>query len=218
MRVVKALRQELNSSVKLYVMADTTYGSCCVDEVGAAHVNAECVIHYGHTCLSPAAIYTNDIDVIDIELFSVFQGSRARTSKLPALFIFGKGSINTSNCAKNLLNYGLKSGKPLLVLTGIICMQYQKLKTSMSCSKCMWSGISMLNTFMLMSVMIPSETCIRAVGNECLAEETSQHYKVGGLSWTLPQGRKMEDYLLFWIGLENPAFANVVLTFNSCEI
>ncbi|KAL0301440.1 UNVERIFIED_CONTAM: hypothetical protein Sradi_6420800, partial [Sesamum radiatum] len=68
------------------------------------------------------------------------------------------------------------------------------------------------------SVMIPSETCIRAVGNECLTEETSQHYKVGGLSWTLPQGRKMEDYLLFWIGLENPAFANVVLTFNSCEI
>lgn len=53
MRVVRALRQELNSSVKLYVMADTTYGSCCVDEVGAAHVNAECVIHYGHTCLSP---------------------------------------------------------------------------------------------------------------------------------------------------------------------
>lgn len=39
--------------VGLYVMADTTYGSCCVDEVGAAHINAECVIHYGHTCLSP---------------------------------------------------------------------------------------------------------------------------------------------------------------------
>lgn len=52
MKVVKALRQELDSSVKLYVMADTTYGSCCVDEVGAAHVGAECVIHYGHTCLS----------------------------------------------------------------------------------------------------------------------------------------------------------------------
>lgn len=52
MSVVKALRQELDSSVELYVMADTTYGSCCVDEVGAAHVSAECVVHYGHTCLS----------------------------------------------------------------------------------------------------------------------------------------------------------------------
>lgn len=37
----------------LYVMADTTFGSCCIDEVGAAHINAECVVHYGHTCLSP---------------------------------------------------------------------------------------------------------------------------------------------------------------------
>ncbi|KAL0328253.1 UNVERIFIED_CONTAM: 2-(3-amino-3-carboxypropyl)histidine synthase subunit [Sesamum calycinum] len=175
MRVVKALRQELNSSVKLYVMADTTYGSCCVDEVGAAHVNAECVIHYGHTCLSP-------------------------TSKLPALFIFGKGSINTSNCAKNLLNYGLKSGKPLLVLFGL---EYAH-------------AIPEIENLLACHAQV--ETCIRAVGNECLTEETSQHYKVGGLSWTLPQGRKMEDYLLFWIGLENPAFANVVLTFNSCEI
>lgn len=60
--VVRALRKELQSScegyndvkdIGLYVMADTTYGSCCVDEVGASHINADCVIHYGHTCLSP---------------------------------------------------------------------------------------------------------------------------------------------------------------------
>lgn len=64
--VVRALRDQLrslrkcdadqngdNKDVRLFVMADTTYGSCCVDEVGALHANAECVIHYGHTCLSP---------------------------------------------------------------------------------------------------------------------------------------------------------------------
>jgi len=28
------------------------FGSCCVDEVAALHVNAEVVIHFGHTCLS----------------------------------------------------------------------------------------------------------------------------------------------------------------------
>lgn len=77
------------------------------------------------------------------------------------------------------------------------------------------------------SVFRPSETCRSAdqlgftgsqVVNECPAEETSQNYNIAGLSWRLPQGQKMEDYLLFWIGLDNPAFANVVLTFNSCEI
>ena len=43
-------------------------------------------------------------------------------------------------------------------------------------------------------------------------------YNIGGLVWELPEGRKMEDYLLFWIGSDKSAFANVVLTFNGCEI
>ncbi|KAJ3217665.1 Diphthamide biosynthesis protein 2 [Dinochytrium kinnereticum] len=33
-----------------FVLADTTYGSCCVDEIAADHVNADLIIHYGHSC------------------------------------------------------------------------------------------------------------------------------------------------------------------------
>lgn len=43
-------------------------------------------------------------------------------------------------------------------------------------------------------------------------------YSIGGLIWTLPDGHRMEDYLLLWIGSDNSAFANAVLTFNGCEI
>lgn len=43
-------------------------------------------------------------------------------------------------------------------------------------------------------------------------------YSIGGLVWELPEGDKMEDYLLFWIGSNNSAFANIVLTYNGCEI
>lgn len=39
--------------VKLTILADTSYGSCCVDEIAAEHVNADAVIHYGRACLSP---------------------------------------------------------------------------------------------------------------------------------------------------------------------
>lgn len=63
MRALRAKLGSLRSSdgergvddkdIGLFVMADTTYGSCCVDEVGASHIDADCVIHYGHTCLSP---------------------------------------------------------------------------------------------------------------------------------------------------------------------
>jgi diphthamide biosynthesis protein 2 len=41
--------------VKLTILADTSYGSCCVDEIAAEHVDADAVVHYGRACLSPTA-------------------------------------------------------------------------------------------------------------------------------------------------------------------
>lgn len=43
-------------------------------------------------------------------------------------------------------------------------------------------------------------------------------HHIGGLFWELPKERRVKDCSLFWIGSENSAFANVVLTFNGCEI
>ncbi|KAI9815973.1 MAG: Diphthamide biosynthesis protein 2 [Pycnora praestabilis] len=40
---------------RLYILADTSYGACCVDEIAAEHVDAEGVVHYGRACLSPTA-------------------------------------------------------------------------------------------------------------------------------------------------------------------
>ncbi|KIW20801.1 diphthamide biosynthesis protein 2 [Exophiala spinifera] len=41
--------------VKLTILGDTSYGSCCVDEIAAEHVDADSVVHYGRACLSPTA-------------------------------------------------------------------------------------------------------------------------------------------------------------------
>lgn len=51
-----------------FVIGDTSYGSCCVDEVAAQHLNADLVVHYGHACLSP-------------------------TSRLPVLYVFGRRTL-----------------------------------------------------------------------------------------------------------------------------
>lgn len=40
---------------QLYILADTSYGGCCVDEVAAKHVDADLAVHYGHACLSATA-------------------------------------------------------------------------------------------------------------------------------------------------------------------
>ena len=38
-----------------YILGDTSYGACCVDEIAAEHINADVVVHYGRACLSPTA-------------------------------------------------------------------------------------------------------------------------------------------------------------------
>ncbi|GJV70508.1 2-(3-amino-3-carboxypropyl)histidine synthase subunit 2, partial [Tanacetum coccineum] len=52
----------------------------------------------------------------------------------------------------------------------------------------------------------------------CGDDAVKRKYRIGGLVWNLEEGQSMEDYSLFWIGPDNSAFANVVLTFNGCDI
>lgn len=36
----------------IFVTGDTSYGSCCVDEVSAQHLKADAIVHYGKRCRS----------------------------------------------------------------------------------------------------------------------------------------------------------------------
>ncbi|CAN8254199.1 unnamed protein product [Cochlearia groenlandica] len=201
-RLLKKKRQnsEDDREVRFFVMADTTYGSCCVDEVGALHIDSQCVVHYGQTCLSP-------------------------TSVLPAFFVFGKASINVSSCVKHLLDYASKSSdKPIMILYGleyahvIPCIQEELTKTGSQLN------ISVANV--LCSFISPSKDPRESMEHPGPSSKndssdslsSSRHYRLGGLTWDLPEGHKIEDYLLFWIGSDSSAFANVVLTFNGCDI
>ena len=44
------LKNQLPLETQLFVLGDTSYGDCCVDEVGAEHYGADCVIHFGYSC------------------------------------------------------------------------------------------------------------------------------------------------------------------------
>lgn len=47
--------EEAYEEPQLFILADTSYGTCCVDEIAAEHVCADVVVHYGRACLSPTA-------------------------------------------------------------------------------------------------------------------------------------------------------------------
>ena len=73
--------------VRVFVLADTTFGSCCVDEVAAAHHNADCIVHFGRACMSPVA-------------------------RLPARFVFHKVEIDTDACAAAIREHADALARP----------------------------------------------------------------------------------------------------------
>lgn len=50
---VQDIKIEKEEEERLFILGDTSYGACCVDEVAAEHVDADVVVHYGRSCLSP---------------------------------------------------------------------------------------------------------------------------------------------------------------------
>ncbi|KAI0106828.1 diphthamide biosynthesis protein [Daldinia grandis] len=64
-----------DQSQRLYILADTSYSACCVDEIAAEHASADGVVHYGRACLSP-------------------------TSRLPVIHIFTKQTLDYDDIAE----------------------------------------------------------------------------------------------------------------------
>lgn len=61
---------------KIYILADTSYSSCCVDEIAAEHIDAHVVVHFGRSCLSP-------------------------TSRLPVIYVFTKHALNLDDALQS---------------------------------------------------------------------------------------------------------------------
>nr|XP_060629332.1 2-(3-amino-3-carboxypropyl)histidine synthase subunit 2 [Anolis sagrei ordinatus] len=90
-----AIKMEAASGAKMYILGDTSYGSCCVDEVAAEHVDAEAVVHYGPACLSPCC-------------------------KLPVLHIFGRVPLDVTHCAEAFQELHPDHQTHVVVLTEVI--------------------------------------------------------------------------------------------------
>jgi diphthamide biosynthesis protein 2 len=69
---------------KFFVVGDTSYGSCCVDVVAAAHYSADFLVHFGAACLAPVdslpVRYVFGKMPLDVQLFrSAFASTFAKS-------------------------------------------------------------------------------------------------------------------------------------------
>ncbi|KAJ6632488.1 putative diphthamide synthesis protein-domain-containing protein [Mycena sp. CBHHK59/15] len=92
--IYRRLTAALGPVCALYVLADTSYGSCCVDEVAAQHVDADAVVHYGHACMSQYVCRAP----IGVSCLIVLH----RTSRLPVIYVFGKKPIDVDDCSQRV--------------------------------------------------------------------------------------------------------------------
>ncbi|CAL5436771.1 unnamed protein product [Camellia sinensis] len=58
-----------------FILGDVTYGACCVDDLSAAALSADLLIHYGHSCLVP-------IDNTSIPCLYVFVDIKINVNRL----------------------------------------------------------------------------------------------------------------------------------------
>eukprot|EP01084_Bolivina_argentea_P280393 479517_1 len=110
--VVWRLEEELQKTIpclegvdtttrQVFITGDTSYGSCCVDEVSAQHLNADCIVHYGHACLSSCA------------------------SSIPVLYIFGHKDIpDIPDLTSAIADAVMRSTEgPLILLYDVVYMR-----------------------------------------------------------------------------------------------
>lgn len=94
---------------QVIVMADVTYGACCIDDFTAKKIGADLLIHYGHSCLVPLSV--TSIKVHPLEITSPSHDVRSSMSSWRSFSmspISSHASKKTSSFPPPLLSRGRK--------------------------------------------------------------------------------------------------------------
>ncbi|KAG2180493.1 hypothetical protein INT44_003497 [Umbelopsis vinacea] len=209
--VASKLRDITGKSV--FILADTSYGSCCVDEVAAEHVSADFIVHYGRSCLSP-------------------------TSRLPVLYVFGQQSISVEKCVSEFDRLIENKDTPIIVMYDVtfshaadqINNQLSKIFTTTIATKITKEANTNLNG---QETPVPdtqlSEECADTTDDCCGSgacckqpivnkAHISLEQAQGGRTYELPEDVKLEDCTILYIGEENITLTNIMMVHNKCPV
>ncbi|XP_070563663.1 2-(3-amino-3-carboxypropyl)histidine synthase subunit 2-like isoform X1 [Ptychodera flava] len=188
-----AVENELSrqTSAKFVVLGDTSYGSCCVDEVAAQHVNADSIIHFGRTCLSP-------------------------TRRLPVLFVFGQQDIDVEHCFSSFKELFPDSMSHVVVLYDVV---YAHSITALSEKLCqMYPNVVISSLEYPNSVDMKTSKEYGASQSASLSNHTDLKTIIKfGRRFTLHSDKSMADFSMFYIGGESLTLTNLMMTFNRCQ-
>jgi diphthamide biosynthesis protein 2 len=77
---------------EVWILADTSYSPCCIDEVAAEHINADIVVHFGDACLNPV-------------------------DKINSCYVFGKPYIDINKLIKTFKDNYIDKNEKTIIMT-----------------------------------------------------------------------------------------------------
>ncbi|KAF9221158.1 diphthamide biosynthesis protein [Gyrodon lividus] len=190
--IYRLLKQRVGDGHDLYVLADTSYGSCCVDEVAAQHVDADLAVHYGHACLS-------------------------KTSRLPVVYVFGRKPIDVQHCVGELTRIvastaDLSEMKKSVLIRHDVAYTHQagdivrRLRDE--------TGASVLyNEAPTWVDPAPTQVMLDSTANDDVTQQAQASANSSG-----SPGVDGAHASIIYIGEESLALTNVLMTHSSCEV
>uniref|UniRef100_UPI0037E749A3 2-(3-amino-3-carboxypropyl)histidine synthase subunit 2 n=1 Tax=Semicossyphus pulcher TaxID=241346 RepID=UPI0037E749A3 len=189
--VAIAAEIERNCNATPFILGDTSYGSCCVDEVAAEHVGADCIVHYGSTCLSPSTrlplMYVFERRAVDLEKFSSAFRELYPDTQSHIIVLYDVNYVHATNDLHTLVS----AEYPNLVLSELVVEGEQ-------CYSHGW-------------IKRPHDD------TSVSERDNSQVVCQFGRKFCLKSGSSLKDYSMFYVGQEGATLTNFMMTWNRCS-
>ncbi|XP_056104397.1 2-(3-amino-3-carboxypropyl)histidine synthase subunit 2 [Rhinichthys klamathensis goyatoka] len=179
---------ENETKAKTYILGDTSYGSCCVDEVAAEHVRADCIVHYGPSCLSPCR-------------------------RLPLLHVFGKRPIDVQQCVAAFKELYPDRQSHVIILYDVTYSHAIGDLRTLLCDIYPNVAVSLLKTDYSCGAELIQDSC---VNSDHLNSQDDRVIFKFGRQFSVKKGQSVDDYSMFYIGQEGLTLTNFMMTWNHC--
>lgn len=184
--------QNKEENQELFILADTSYGNCCVDEVAADHIDADLVIHFGHACLS-------------------------LTSRLPVIYVFHKLPIDIEAGSQSLaaaveMSESTLQRKKLVLMYDVGYEHASKeLRDKLQARTGRDIYLSILDKDVNFERYLADANQPSLEADQHDGNDKGQYKSIATCKNALPKGWKAGETIVLYIGPESLALTNLIL-------
>lgn len=178
---------EKKTSALIAILADTSYGSCCVDEVAAHHFNVDSIVHFGYSCLS-------------------------RVQRFPVFYVFGRRSIDILDCIDRLKTILSDPSQHALLLYDV---RYHYAINQIT-SELNQIYANLLVPLLDASQTCTQSECAHLISTATQSDEQKKMFIRFGRKFCFADGVDINDYSIIFIGQESLFLNACMMTMNKC--